>query len=143
VNPRARFAATVIAFAVLLPAFGIAVLMGLSALVFGFSATSLFSADDFFWILAVFGFGFGLVPAGGVGAAIALRDRKTGSAGWRYTALAGLCGGVGFAVLLTIFAFDRSLAFLFVVLIAEIVAVVGSVLVWRLTRGLAPSSRAA
>ncbi len=132
-NPRARFAATVIAFAMLLPAFGIAVVMGISFAVVGYSATSLFRPGDVFSILALFGFGFGLIPAAGVGVAVALRDRKTGRTGWRYAVLAGLCGGIGFGVLLTVFAFDRSLVFLFIVLAGEIIAVIGSLLVWRLT----------
>ena len=132
-NPLLRLVIVVVAFAVLVPAFGVAVLAGGATLIFDNSPTGLFKLNDIVALIAWVGLAFGVVPAAGVGLAVGLRERRAGGAGWRFVLLAGLAGGAVFVAALAWFTFDPQSTYLIGWSAELLLAAVGSLLVWRLT----------
>ena len=135
-NPLLRLVVVVVAFAVLVPAFGVAVLSGAATLIFDNSPASLLKLNDIVALIAWVGFAFGALPAAGVGLAVGSRDRRAAGAGWRFVLLAGLAGGVVFVAALAWLTFDPQSGYLVGWTAELLLAVVGSRLVWRLTRVL-------
>jgi hypothetical protein len=134
VNPVLRLVIGVVAFAVLVPAFAVAVLSGIALMIFDTSPGSLFKADNIVALIVWVGYVFGAVPAAGVGLAVGLRERRAGGAGWRFVLLAGLIGGAVFVAALAYFTFDPDSGFLLAWTAELVLAALGSLLVWRLTR---------
>jgi hypothetical protein len=132
-NPVVRVAIVILAFAALVPAFGIAVLSGVAAMIFDNSPSSMFKLHDIVLLIAWVGLVFGVVPAAGTGLAVGLRD-GSGGAGWRYVLLAGLAGGVVFVAALAWVTFDPQSSYFIGWAVEAVLATVGSLLVWRLTR---------
>jgi hypothetical protein len=133
-NPVLRLVIGVVAFAVLVPAFAVAVLSASALMIFDTGPGSLFKADDIVALIVWVGFVFGAVPAAGVGLAVGLRERRAGGAGWRFVALAGLAGGAASVAALAYFTFDPDSGFLLAWTAELLLAALGSLLVWRLMR---------
>jgi hypothetical protein len=93
-------AATVAIVALVAPLLGGLVVFAMAVAMFGQSV----SASELFIVVMAIAFMAGLVPALGVGAAIAWADRR-GGATWRFVLLAALIGGLGFALVL-VFVFN-------------------------------------
>ncbi len=142
-TPALRLVVTVIAFAILVPAFGVAVVSGIAAMIFDNEPGSMLRLDDIVAVLGEVGFAFGVVPAAGVGVAVGLCERRPGGAGWRYVLLAGLAGGVVFVVALAIVTFDPQSGFVPGYAAELLLAAIGTLLVWRITRLLPRPSRPA
>jgi hypothetical protein len=140
-NPFLRLVMVAVAFAVLVPAFGVAVLSGGATLIFDNSPTALFKLNDIVALIAWVGFAFGVVPAAGVGLAVGSREQRDGGAGWRFVLLAGLAGGLVFVAALAWLTFDPQSGYLIGWTVELVLAMVGSLLVWRLTH-LLPQGRA-
>jgi len=132
-RPPVRFALTVLVFALLGPLIGGAITI-VGYVVFGFHITM---PGEVGWaILAALIYGLwlaypiGLVPAAGVGAIIAVRDRFGGSS----LAEAALIGG-GVGVLWAVFVSGKDYGNLFTVLVI-IASLVAAAVCWKLTRWL-------
>ncbi len=128
-----RFVATVLLFAVIIPAIGITATIGFVAVVFGFGPQSIFSSSQTISVVTALGYVIGAIPAAGVGVAVAWRDRKGGASG-AFAAGAGLIGGLVFALGLLVVGYDGSVLFFAVEIAALVIAVVGALIAWKVTR---------
>ena len=128
-----RFVLTVLVFALLGPLIGGAVTI-VGYVIFGFHIT--LPGEAGWAILAALIYGIwlaypiGLIPAAGVGAIIAVRDRFGGSS----LAEAALIGG-GIGVLWALFVSGKNYGNLFTVLVI-IASLVAAAICWKLTRWL-------
>ncbi len=129
------FALRVVIFALIIPGFGTAVLVGLAGLIFGFESPSLFRFNDTLGLFARIAYGIGGLPAAAVGVAVAERDRR-GGAGKGFTALAGLIGGLAATVALFTLDFDGSGFFLGAEFAVLGLAALGALISWKVTRFL-------